>query len=161
MATAPVARGFISVLARCMPSDLKNAVKFKIKHVEFDARLNMHFAKHETVYAHDPDAKCKPGDIVLIHKLPRKLTKFVTHEVDKVVYPLGDVTDPITGKKVVVGKYRDEIEARNALYGKNPEGFDYNNAPERGWQKDKRDFSYRETYRKYHMFEEEDPYAIN
>ena len=56
--------------------------------------------------------------------------------------------------------FSDEIEAKNLLFGKNPEGFDYSKAPERGWQKEKRDFSYQETYRKYHMFEQDDPYAV-
>nr|CAG4635145.1 EOG090X0GMQ [Alona affinis] len=150
----------ISVLARCMPSDVKNAAKFQVKLMEFDTNLNMHFSKHETVYAHDPASKCKPGDVVLIERLPSKLTKNITHVVNSVVYPFGDITDPITGKKVVVGKYRDEIEAKSTLYGKNPEGFEYDVAPERGWQKDKRDFTYQETYRKYHVFEHDEPYAV-
>lgn len=116
--------------------------------------------------------------MALIGKLENKLTKYITHQVHHVVYPLGDVTDPVTGKKVVAGKYRyveklfclieaniicfvrDEIEATSQLYGANPERFSYENVPERGWQKEKRDFSYQETYRKYHMFEKEDPYAV-
>lgn len=53
------------------------------------------------MYAHDPDHLCKSGDIVLIEELPEKLTLLITHKVNKVVYPLGDITDPITGKKVV------------------------------------------------------------
>ena len=32
---------FTSVLARCLPSDLKNAVKFNVKVMEFDPNLNM------------------------------------------------------------------------------------------------------------------------
>jgi small subunit ribosomal protein S17 len=44
--------------------------------------------------------------MVLIQQLPEKLTRLITHKVLEVVYPLGDVTDPITGKKVVVSKYR-------------------------------------------------------
>ena len=43
---------------------------------------------------------------MLIERLPSKLTKHITHKVNRVVYPFGDITDPITGKKVVVGKYR-------------------------------------------------------
>lgn len=27
-------------------------------------------------------------------------------QVIKVVYPLGDITDPVTGKKIVAGQYR-------------------------------------------------------
>jgi small subunit ribosomal protein S17 len=49
---------------------------------------------------------CKPGDIVLIKGLPEKLTPLINHEVLKVVYPFGDVTDPITQKKVVGDMYR-------------------------------------------------------
>ena len=30
-----------SVLARCMPTDVKNAAKFKVKLLEFDPNLNM------------------------------------------------------------------------------------------------------------------------
>lgn len=149
-----------SVLARCMPSEVKNAAKFTVKLMEFDTNLNMHFSKNLTVYAHDPNGMCKPGDVVLIEKLPSKMTKYITHQVSQVVYPFGDITDPITGKKVVAGKYRDEIETKSNLYGKNPAGFDYSEAPERGWQKDKRDFTYQETYRKYHMYEFDQPYGI-
>jgi len=147
-------------LARCMPSDLKHAAKLKVKLLEFDTNLNMHFSKFETVYAHDPKSETKPGDVVLIKKLSERMTKHITHEIREIVFPFGDVTDPIMGKKVVVGKYRDEIEERGQIYGKNPEGFDYSKAPERGWQKDKRDFTYEETYRKYHMYDHDEPYAV-
>jgi len=37
---------------------------------------------------------------VLIQELSEKLTTHITHKVLKVVYPLGDVTDPISNKKV-------------------------------------------------------------
>ena len=118
---------------------------------------------------------------MLIKKLSERMTKHITHEIREIVFPFGDVTDPIMGKKVVVGKYRsvqnffsvwniklylvnfafrDEIEERGQIYGKNPEGFDYSKAPERGWQKDKRDFTYEETYRKYHMYDHDEPYAV-
>ena len=65
-----------------------------------------HFSKFETVYAHDPKSETKPGDVVLIKKLSERMTKHITHEIREIVFPFGDVTDPIMGKKVVVGKYR-------------------------------------------------------
>lgn len=68
-----------------------------------------YFYKLEHIYAHDPEKKCKTGDIVLIEQLPEKLTKIITHRVKEVVYPYGDVTDPITGKKCIVSKYRYDI----------------------------------------------------
>lgn len=142
-----------------------------------------HFSEHVTVYASDINGTCKPGDVVLLEKLPTKATKYITHQMRNIVYPFGDVTDPVTGRKVVVGQYRcviiqflhhltgcsnsalplchsDELKAKNELYGENPAGFDYSKAPDRGWQKEKRDFTYQETYRKYHVYEHDDPYAV-
>ena len=36
------------------------------------------------------------------------MTKHITHEVKSIVFPFGDITDPVTGKKVVAGEYRCE-----------------------------------------------------
>jgi small subunit ribosomal protein S17 len=77
----------------------------------------------------------------LIHQLPEKLTRLITHKVLEVVYPCRNITDPITGKKVVVGKYRDEIEEANKLYGESEGRFKYDEAPKRGWQEDRKDFT--------------------
>lgn len=65
-----------------------------------------YFGEFEYYYAHDPEKICKTGDMVLIQHLPQKLTRLITHKVLEVVYPCGDVTDPLTGEKVIVGKYR-------------------------------------------------------
>lgn len=92
--------------------------------------------------------------------LPEKLTRLITHKVKEVVYPFGDITDPLTGKKVVVGQYRDYIEAEDEIYGKNKRAFKYEKAPSRGWQENKKDFTHLETYIKYHESGENDPAAV-
>lgn len=120
-----------------------------------------YFRKDDFVYAHDPEKKCKTGDIVLIEQLPERMTRLITHKVKDIVYPLGDIVDPLTGKKVVAGKFRDHIEEVNKVYGKLPTAFDYEKAPDRGWLEDKKDFTHVETYIKYHKFENDDqPYAV-
>lgn len=78
----------------------------------------------------------------------------------EIVYPLGDITDPLTGKKCVVGKFRDDIEEVNKIYGKLENSFDYDKAPQRGWQEDKKDFTHAEVYKKYHEFPHDQPYAV-
>lgn len=103
---------------------------------------------------------CKTGDIVLIKALPQKMTKLITHEVEEVVYPFGDVTDPVTGKKVAKERYREDIDRQSELYGKLKSGFDYNKAPPRGWQEGKKDFTAKPTYTRFHVFDEIDPYSI-
>lgn len=97
---------------------------------------------------------------MLIEELPNKLTKLITHKVKEVVYPFGDITDPVTGKKVVVSQYRDDIDKEIDAYGRLESTFDYKKAPPRGWQEDKKDFTHRETYIKYHESGEDQPYAV-
>lgn len=65
-----------------------------------------YFPEYDFVYAHDPQKVCRTGDTVLLKKLPERMTTLITHKVDKVVYPLGDVTDPVTGKKVAFTHYQ-------------------------------------------------------
>ena len=86
--------------------------------------------------------------------------KDITHEIIDVIYKMGDVIDPLTKKAVVADRYREEIDRTAELYGKSNSDFDYKKAPKRGWQKDKRDFTHRRTYKKWHRFEKKDPYAI-
>ncbi|XP_067630483.1 small ribosomal subunit protein uS17m [Eurosta solidaginis] len=148
------------LLGQCMPCIKKNATKIGIRRMDFDKNLNMYFDKYEFLFAHDPEKVCKTGDIVLISELPQRLTRLITHKVEKVVYPLGDITDPLTGKKVVVGKYRDDIEEANILYGKSEKSFDYDSAPPRGRLEGTRDFTHGETYIKYHDDGKDQPFAV-
>jgi small subunit ribosomal protein S17 len=96
---------------------------------------------------------------VLIKEMPQKLTKLITHDIAEIVYPLGDVTDPITGKKVVVGKYRDQIEEANRLFGKSPNAFDYDKAPPRGRLEGTKDFSHGPVYMRWKRDAEDEPFA--
>lgn len=87
------------------------------------------------------------------------MTKLITHSIEEIVFPLGDVVDPITGKKCVVGKYREQIEEANKLFGKRSSGFDYENAPQRGQQEGKKDFSHGPVYIKWHDDGSDQPFA--
>lgn len=118
-----------------------------------------YFREDEIFWVNDPNKQCKSGDVVLIKELPQKLTKLITHSIEEIVFPLGDVTDPITGKKCVVGKYRDQIEEATKLFGKSPNAFDYEKAPNRGKQEGIKDFSHGPIYIKYHDDGTEQPFA--
>lgn len=96
---------------------------------------------------------------MLIRELPEKLTTLITHKVESVVYKLGDVVDPITGKAVIADRYRDEIEETSELYGKTKRDYNYKTAPPRGRLEGTRDFTDKETFRKYHDDGVNDPYA--
>ncbi|CRL03380.1 CLUMA_CG016273, isoform A [Clunio marinus] len=108
-----------------------------------------YFREDQIYWVHDPDKKCKSGDIVLIKEMPHKMTRLITHSLEEIVHPLGDVTCPITNKKVVVGKYREQIETVNEIIGKNKNAFDYSKAPPRGRQEGIKDFSHGPTFIKW------------
>ncbi|XP_014251238.1 28S ribosomal protein S17, mitochondrial [Cimex lectularius] len=149
------------LLGKCVPSVKTNASKICVTKLELDENLLMYFKNLSFLYADDPGRVCKTGDIVLVEELPQKMSKLVTHRVKKVVYPMGDVTDPITGEKVVSSTFRKDIGEISQLVGKNEQSFDYDSAPARGWQEGKKDFTNKKTYIKYHEVPgQDDPYAL-
>jgi len=145
-------------LAACHPCDIPNAVRVDIKQLDWDAWLKMYFKKWVTFYAHDTTGgKVKQGDIVLVEELPQQMTRDITHEIKKIVYPYGDMTDPVTGKKCVSTVYREDMKRISQLYGENPKlTFDYDTAPPRGWQEGRKDFTHKKGYRKFHEFTDRD-----
>ena len=148
------------------------------------------FSEHEWDFAVKDDKKlAKEGDIVLIHKLAEINVKAaesismkekaestwwelkieekgifkrkdLTHEILEVIYNLGDVIEPTSQQPVVGDRYRSEIAKTAQLCRKSNSDFDYKRAPTRGTQKDKRDFTHRKIYKKWHNFPVKDPYAI-
>ncbi|GBP64436.1 28S ribosomal protein S17, mitochondrial [Eumeta japonica] len=121
------------LLGQCVPTVKQNAAKIRVKRLELDENLLMYFKEDSFYYCHDPNKNCKTGDIVLIQALPQKLTKLITHEIKEIVYPCGDVTDPITGEKVSKEFYRDDMDKEVEIYGKLKSTFDYKKAPPRGF----------------------------
>ncbi|EEB15641.1 mitochondrial 28S ribosomal protein S17, putative [Pediculus humanus corporis] len=152
------------LLGICLPSLKHNASRINVTKLELDEKLLM--VIYLRFFFVDQSKICKTGDVVLVKELTKKLSNLMTHEVIKVIYPLGDVVDPVTGKRVVGYHYRDENEKYNAVFGKAPNAFDYNKAKKRGWQEGKKDFSHRQVYLKYNEFEkgdenEEQPFSID
>lgn len=88
------------------------------------------------------------------------MTRQITHSIEKVVFQYGDITDPISGKKVVVGQYRDQINTANETFGKSDSAFDYDKAPPRGRLEGTRDFSNQETYIKWNEDGKDQPFAV-
>lgn len=52
------------------------------------------------------------GDIVLLKALPEARSKHVKHELSEIVYKVGRVVDPLTGKRVAGTEF---LEALNDL----------------------------------------------
>lgn len=81
----------------------------------FDEWLKMYFKKRQDYHAAVQDHLCKIGDMVLIRQLPSRLTVDITHAVEKVVYQLGEVMDPLTGKPVSAMRYKEHLDEIRAI----------------------------------------------
>lgn len=57
-----------------------------------------YFNKRKTYFAHDALQQCTVGDIVLLKALPVPRTKHVKHELAEIVFKVGQVIDPVSGK---------------------------------------------------------------
>lgn len=49
------------------------------------------------------------GDIVLLKALPEARSKHVKHELSEIVYKVGRVVDPLTGKKVAGTEFLEPL----------------------------------------------------
>lgn len=57
-----------------------------------------YFNKRKTYFAHDALQQCSVGDIVLLRALPVPRAKHVKHELAEIIFKVGRVIDPVTGK---------------------------------------------------------------
>lgn len=79
-----------------------------------------YFPNKSKVFAFDPKKVTKAGDIVLVKELEAKRTAFITHKIEKIIYSVGNVRDPITGRRCDSASYWDEDE-RMKLFENEPE----------------------------------------
>lgn len=50
------------------------------------------------------------GDIVLLKALPEARSKHVKHELSEIVYKVGQVVDPLTGKRVAGTEFVEPLD---------------------------------------------------
>lgn len=68
-----------------------------------------YYNKRKTYFAHDALQQCTVGDIVLLKALNEKRSKHVKHELAEIVYKVGNVIDPLTGKKVAGQRFLEPL----------------------------------------------------
>ncbi|XP_054714368.1 28S ribosomal protein S17, mitochondrial-like [Uloborus diversus] len=106
------------LFGKIITSDLTHAVKVGVPKYVMDERLNMYFKEQTQYYAYDKTKECKEGDYVIIKEYPESPEKKVTHTVEKVVYKLGHLIDPVTGKRTSGTEYIEDIQRLSELFGR-------------------------------------------
>lgn len=88
--------------------------EIKVIKMELDSYLKMYFNKSQYFQAVDYNGQTKKGDIVLLRKLDKPLTQKKCFAIEKVLFQIDNIVDPITGKNIshdqeIVNKHLEEF----------------------------------------------------
>ncbi|XP_063154749.1 small ribosomal subunit protein uS17m isoform X2 [Candoia aspera] len=86
------------IIGKVIGTKMRKTAKVRVTRLVLDPYLLKFYNKRKTYFAHDPQQQCIEGDIVLLKALPERRTKNVKHELVEIVYKVGKVIDPVTGK---------------------------------------------------------------
>ncbi|XP_032389612.1 small ribosomal subunit protein uS17m [Etheostoma spectabile] len=88
------------IIGRVIGTKMYKTAKVRVTRLVLDPYLLKYYNKRKTYFAHDPLQQCTVGDIVLLKALTEARSKHVKHELSDIVYKVGRVVDPLTGKSV-------------------------------------------------------------
>uniref|UniRef100_A0A1A8NFU7 Small ribosomal subunit protein uS17m n=1 Tax=Nothobranchius pienaari TaxID=704102 RepID=A0A1A8NFU7_9TELE len=97
------------VLGRVIGTKMLKTAKVRVTRLVLDPYLLKYYNKRKTYFAHDALQQCTVGDIVLLKALPEPRSKHVKHELSEIVYKVGRVVDPLTGKKVAGTEFLEPL----------------------------------------------------
>ncbi|XP_051039845.1 28S ribosomal protein S17, mitochondrial-like [Phodopus roborovskii] len=86
------------VVGKVIGTAMVKTAKVRATRLVLDPYLLKYFNKQKTYFAHDALQQCCVGDIVLLRALPTARSKHVKHELAEIIFKVGRVIDPITGK---------------------------------------------------------------
>ncbi|XP_053187773.1 28S ribosomal protein S17, mitochondrial [Scomber japonicus] len=88
------------IIGKVIGTKMFKTAKVRVTRLVLDPYLLKFYNKRKTYFAHDALRQCTVGDIVLLKALPEPRSKHVKHELVEIVYQVGRVVDPLTGKRV-------------------------------------------------------------
>ncbi|XP_047462976.1 28S ribosomal protein S17, mitochondrial [Mugil cephalus] len=88
------------IIGRVIGTKMQKTAKVRVTRLVLDPYLLKYYNKRKTYFAHDALQQCTMGDIVLLKALTEPRAKHVKHELVEIVYKVGRVVDPLTGKRV-------------------------------------------------------------
>ncbi|XP_026227952.1 28S ribosomal protein S17, mitochondrial [Anabas testudineus] len=97
------------VMGRVIGTKMLKTAKVRVTRLVLDPYLLKYYNKRKTYFAHDALRQCTVGDIVLLKALPEPRSKHVKHELAEIVYKVGRVVDPLTGKRVAGTEFVDTL----------------------------------------------------
>lgn len=97
------------IIGQVIGTKMKKTAKVRVTRLVLDPYLLKYYNKRKTYFAHDALEQCTVGDVVLLKALSEKRSKHVKHELSEVVYKVGQMVDPLTGKRVAGKQYLEPL----------------------------------------------------
>jgi small subunit ribosomal protein S17 len=97
---AESAAPFLLAVGQVINKPDQTSRQVKVIKMEMDDYLKMYFNKSYEIMSVDNKNESRVGDIVLIHKLKNPKSPLKAFEIEKVLFKIDDIIDPITGKKL-------------------------------------------------------------
>uniref|UniRef100_A0A2K6S031 Small ribosomal subunit protein uS17m n=1 Tax=Saimiri boliviensis boliviensis TaxID=39432 RepID=A0A2K6S031_SAIBB len=88
---------------------MQKTAKVKVTRLVLDLYLLKYYNKWKTCFAHDAHQQCTVGDIVLLRALPVPRAKHLKHELAEIIFKVGKVIDPVTGKPCAGTTYLESL----------------------------------------------------
>ncbi|XP_061659972.1 28S ribosomal protein S17, mitochondrial [Syngnathoides biaculeatus] len=98
------------IIGRVIGTKMRKTAKVRVTRLVLDPYLLKYYNRRKTYFAHDALQQCTVGDVVLLKALPEPRSKHVKHELDRVVYKVGRVVDPLTGKRVAGADFLEPLD---------------------------------------------------
>ncbi|XP_006900561.1 PREDICTED: 28S ribosomal protein S17, mitochondrial-like [Elephantulus edwardii] len=86
------------VVGKVIGTAMQKMAKVRATRLVLNPYLLKYYNKRKTYFAHDALQQCTVGDIVLLRALPVARSKHVKHELAEIIFKVGKVIDPVTGK---------------------------------------------------------------
>ncbi|XP_049891049.1 28S ribosomal protein S17, mitochondrial [Epinephelus moara] len=97
------------IIGRVIGTKMQKTAKVRVTRLVLDPYLLKYYNKRKTYFAHDALQQCTVGDIVLLKALSEARSKHVKHELSEIVYKVGQVVDPLTGKRVEGSEFAEPL----------------------------------------------------
>lgn len=97
------------IIGRVIGTKMCKTAKVRVTRLVLDPYLLKYYNKRKTYFAHDALQQCTVGDIVLLKALPEPRSKHVKHELAEIVHKVGQVVDPLTGKRVAGTEFVESL----------------------------------------------------
>ncbi|KAJ7308981.1 hypothetical protein JRQ81_008263 [Phrynocephalus forsythii] len=97
------------IIGKVIGTKMRETAKVRVTRLVLDPFVLKFYNKRKTYYAYDPQKRCTEGDIVLLKALPERKSKKLTHDIAEIVYKVGRVVDPITGKLCAGTRFLESV----------------------------------------------------